>query len=76
MYIYFAILILSLSLSFFNKEGFNPYYQNLRLNYYPDQKNIPNVIYAERCIQDILDSDVTKIQKEYLEDLLNLLQFI
>ena len=74
MYIFIAILILYLSL--YIKEGFNPYHQNLRLKYYPDQQKMPNIIYSERCIQDIIDSGVTKKQGEYLDDLLNLLQFI
>ena len=74
MYVLIAIFILYLS--FFIKEGFNPYEPASRLDYYPDQKERPNIIYAQKCIQDIIDSGVSQQNGEYLEDLLNLLQFI
>jgi len=73
MYVLIAIFILYLSL--FIKEGFNPYKES-RLEYYPDQSKTPNLIYAQKCIQDIIDSGVSQKNGEYLEDLLNLLQFI
>jgi hypothetical protein len=74
MYVLIAILILFLS--FFNREGFDPYHQEMRLPYFPDQKKMPNIMYAEKCIQDIINSGVSKKQGEHLADLLNLLQFI
>jgi len=74
MYLLIAIFILYLS--FFIKEGFNPYHQESRLEYYPDQSKSPNIIFAQKCIQDILDSEINQEKGDYLEDLLNLLQFI
>ena len=74
MYVLIAIFILYLS--FFIKEGFNPYHQESRISYYPDQTKRPNLIYAQKCIQDIIDSEVVQERGDYLEDLLNLLQFI
>jgi len=73
MYVLIAIFILYLS--FFIKEGFNPY-KETRLEYYPDQTKSPNLIYAQKSIQDILDSGVSQKMGEHLDDLLNLLQFI
>lgn len=73
MYVLIAIFILYLS--FFVKEGFNPYKEQ-RLEYYPDQSKRPNLIYAQKCVQDVIDSGVNQKNGEYLEDLLNLLQFI
>ena len=73
MYVLIAIFILYLS--FFVKEGFNPYKEK-RLEYYPDQTNSPNLVYAQKCVQDVIDSGVNQKNGEYLEDLLNLLQFI
>jgi hypothetical protein len=73
MYVLLAFLILYLT--FFIKEGFNPY-KETRLEYYPDQTKSPNLIYAQKSIQDILDSGVSQKMGEHLDDLLNLLQFI
>jgi hypothetical protein len=73
MYVLLAFLILYLT--FFIKEGFNPY-KETRLEYYPDQSKSPNLIYAQKSIQDILDSGVSQKMGEHLDDLLNLLQFI
>ena len=73
MYLLIAIFILYLS--FFIKEGFNPYHES-RLEYYPDQTKRPNLIYAQKCIQDVIDSGVNQEKGDYLEDLLILLQFI
>ena len=73
MYVLLAFLILYLT--FFIKEGFNPY-KETRLEYYPDQTKSPNLIYAQKSIQDIIDSGVSQKMGEHLDDLLNLLQFI
>ena len=73
MYVLVALFILYLT--FFIKEGFNPY-KETRLEYYPDQTKSPNLIYAQKSIQDIIDSGVSQKMGEHLDDLLNLLQFI
>jgi len=70
------IALLILFLSFFIKEGFDPYEQKLRVHPYPDQTKYPNLVFAEMYIQEILNNGVTETQKKYLDDLLNLLQFI
>lgn len=68
------IALLILYLSFFIREGFNPYQQVLRLPHQP--KPTGNLYEAQLCIQNIIDSGVTQKQGDYLDDLLNLLQFI
>jgi hypothetical protein len=74
MCLYILIAAIILYLTFFIREGFNPYHKELRLDYYPNQSG--NLSDAAKCIQNIIDSGVTQKQGEYLDDLLNLLQFI
>ncbi len=74
MCVYIFIAIILLYLSFFIKEGFNPYHQELRLPHQP--LSTGNLHDAQRCVQNIIDSGVNQLQGEYLDDLLNLLQFI
>ena len=74
MCLYIIIAAIILYLTFFIREGFNPYHQELRPDYYPAQSG--NITDAGKCIQNIIESGVTQKQGEYLDDLLNLLQFI
>jgi len=74
MCVYIIIAAIILYLTFFIREGFNPYHPELRPDYYPLQSG--NITDAGKCIQNIIDSGVTQKQGEYLDDLLNLLQFI
>jgi hypothetical protein len=74
MCLYILIAAIILYLTFFIREGFNPYHPELRPDYYIHQKG--NLTDAGKCIQNIIDSGVTQKQGEYLDDLLNLLQFI
>jgi len=74
MCLYIIIAAIILYLTFFIREGFNPYHPELRPDYYPVQSG--NITDAGKCIQNIIESGVTQKQGEYLDDLLNLLQFI
>jgi hypothetical protein len=74
MCVYILVAAIILYLTLFIKEGFNAYHPELRPNYYPVQSG--NLSDAGKCIQNIINSGVTQKQGEYLDDLLNLLQFI
>ena len=48
----------------------------LYLSFFVKEGFNPNLVYAQKCVQDVIDSGVNQKNGEYLEDLLNLLQFI
>ena len=58
-----------------NREGFDPFLQDTKPEYYPDHTKYGDLILSQKYIQrEILESKSPK--KEMLVDLLNLLQFI
>lgn len=59
------------------KEGFNPYNPEHKPVNYPDQTYDSNLVTAEKHIQTLLNNpDLSVEQKQYLNDLLILLQSI
>ena len=58
------------------KEGFNPFFPELRPDDYPDQAFSIDLILAEKYTQKLLNKTTNETKKKYLNDFLNLLQFI
>jgi hypothetical protein len=77
--ILFAILILIFTIYWKNLEGFyDPYFDKTRNSYmFPDNNYDSNLVMMSKLCYDLYKSNnISKNQKKYLEDLLNLIQFI
>ena len=71
------ILLLSLILfTFTKKEGFDPFIPELKPDGYPDQRFSGDLILAEKYVQKLLNMTNDVEKTKYLNDFLNLLQFI
>ncbi len=71
------LLLLIVFFTFMNKkEGFDPFIPDLKPDQYPDQKYSGDLILAEKYIQKMIIASNDPVKTNYLNDFLNLLQFI
>jgi hypothetical protein len=60
-----------------SREGFDPFLPDTKPTGYPDQVQYGDLILSQKYIQRLLKNpSLSKAKKDYLLDLLNLLQFI
>ena len=76
MEVWIAVFLLLLTIVG-SREGFNPFLPDTKPTGYPDQDKYGDLILAQKYIQQSLNNpSLSKAKKDYLLDLLNLLQFI